>query len=302
MKSLLCRIELDERNQEITAMGNALFPIQAFFNDLDQMPTKEIPWHWHEQIELIYMQQGSANIQVQQDQFILEEHMGLFINTNMLHSISKVQDSCIFYSFVCSPTFICDNPTSLIYLNYVQPLLQSKHIPYIQLCSNHMWQSEAIHHMYSSFELYESAMYGYELLIREHFTHLWYLLVTNHDITHHINAQESSDSKRIKQMINYIHTSYKNSISLACISQSANISTREALRCFHNTLHCSPITFLLQHRVASATILLQNTNLTITEIAQSCGFENSSYFTRVFKRFMGLTPTYYRSQHKSSDL
>lgn len=53
--------------------------------------------------------------------------------------------------------------------------------------------------------------------------------------------------------------------------------------------------FIRSRRIAKACVLLRETNLAISEIYVKCGIESANYFSRVFKKEMGMTPTAYRN-------
>ncbi len=56
--------------------------------------------------------------------------------------------------------------------------------------------------------------------------------------------------------------------------------------------------YLLDQRIRNAQILLETSDLTITEIAHSLGYENPMYFSRVFHKAKGLSPTKYRKTYR----
>ena len=53
------------------------------------------------------------------------------------------------------------------------------------------------------------------------------------------------------------------------------------------------MTYITKYRISTALSLLQNTALSVTEIALSTGFNSSSYFSKVFREYMGITPLQY---------
>ena len=61
-----------------------------------------------------------------------------------------------------------------------------------------------------------------------------------------------------------------------------------------NYYNISPFEYLNYIRIIHASKLLKSTKKLITDIASECGFDNISYFNRVFKRIMGITPNAYR--------
>ena len=59
--------------------------------------------------------------------------------------------------------------------------------------------------------------------------------------------------------------------------------------------------FIRSRRILKAVQLLKNTELPISEIYIKCGFESANYFTRVFHKQMGMTPTQYRKQENNNN-
>ena len=60
----------------------------------------------------------------------------------------------------------------------------------------------------------------------------------------------------------------------------------------------TPVTYINKLRLSKAKTLLANTNLSIEQISLKCGFNEYSYFTRLFKKQFGQTPTNYREENK----
>lgn len=106
---------------------------------------------------------------------------------------------------------------------------------------------------------------------------------------------ESVVSVRIKLMLDFIHLRYADHIGPGSIADAAHISEREAFRIFGRTIGMTPVAYMLKHRISVAARLLAETGLTVTEVALSTGFNTPSYFTKVFKQRMRLTPSQYRN-------
>ena len=136
--------------------------------------------------------------------------------------------------------------------------------------------------------------------IREQLSYICYYITEN--CQSEINAPSSYnfiEYQRTKQLLEYIHTQYNQPISLKSLALFANISERECFRCFQKILHTTPMTYITKYRISTALSLLQNTTLSITEIALSVGFNSSSYFSKIFREYMGSTPLQYRKNLSS---
>lgn len=74
-------------------------------------------------------------------------------------------------------------------------------------------------------------------------------------------------------------------------------TSREYLcRIFNEITSVSPVVYLNHYRIQQSTFLLLDKSMSISDIAFSCGFHNSSYFNKLFKRYMGCTPTEFRER------
>ena len=291
----LCRVKLNERRKQIIDMGSNAFPIQAYDNDFEQMAGKEVPWHWHKDLEVIYIAKGNLILYIQDEMIPLHQEESVFINANVLHAVKKHSQNCIAYSFVFSTKLISNNEHDLYENQYVTPLVTSTNIPYIKFTNTIPWHKEASVCILQAFKQYEEGSYGYEFLVKEQFLHLWYLMVYHFQNKIQDTPKETMDASRIKLMLDYIHTQFQDTITLQQIAQSANISNREAIRCFQKMLKDTPISYVMKYRIHQAIHYLVDTDLSITEISSLCGFENPSYFTKIFKRIMKVTPKSYRS-------
>jgi signal transduction histidine kinase/DNA-binding LacI/PurR family transcriptional regulator/CheY-like chemotaxis protein len=99
----------------------------------------------------------------------------------------------------------------------------------------------------------------------------------------------------------YIHTNYNESISRGDVASYVGLSERHLTRCFHQAVGITPITYLNRYRVKQAKAMLDVGDRGITEVAMDVGFSSSSYFTRVFREQVGVSPRAYL-QSRCADL
>ncbi len=78
---------------------------------------------------------------------------------------------------------------------------------------------------------------------------------------------------------------------------SAGISRSEAGRCFKKYYACPPMSYVTLYRIKYAQELLSKTSLSVCEIAARCGFKDSSYFIKVFRKYLSRTPSEYRNEY-----
>lgn len=100
---------------------------------------------------------------------------------------------------------------------------------------------------------------------------------------------------RIKR---YIDSNYAEEISLDSLAEKAHLSKYYLVHTFAKYYDMSPINYLNEVRLRASKELLETTDLSISQVAESTGFSSQSYFSQSFRRSCGLTPSDYRVQTK----
>ena len=103
-----------------------------------------------------------------------------------------------------------------------------------------------------------------------------------------------SDSKLLL-VTDYINDNIASEIKLSDLANLAGISQYHFSRLFKKSLGISPNKYVIKQRVERAKSLLKNPELSVTDIALSCGFNSHSHFGKYFRQFTGFTPKQYRA-------
>lgn len=298
-----CKLLIAANRQELEVHGTPMFPCARYYSDLDQFINKEIPWHWHEEIELIVIQRGSMRIQLNDTCFILNKGEGIFINSNILHGIFVNGPSgCCIDSFVFHTNLISGSIESIYEQRYIRPLTHCKTLFGMPFKLSTTWHTQVLQCINEAFVAYDSNDFAFELLVREKLSHIWFLILKHHQpLLANPSDCESQDTIRIKKMLNFIHEHFAESLDVSQIAKSVSLSERECLRCFQKTIGVAPIQYLLKYRISVAARLLTTSDLPITTICDDTGFDSPSYFSKLFKRWMGCTPTSYRKDASTID-
>ncbi|WP_312645221.1 AraC family transcriptional regulator [Hydrogenoanaerobacterium sp.] len=111
------------------------------------------------------------------------------------------------------------------------------------------------------------------------------------------NAKYSSSSAvYVENALKFIRYNYSNKIDICDIAKNIGVSRSHLYRIFVRHLSMSPNEYLAKFRINEACALLRNSSLSIGEIANSVGFDDQLYFSRVFKKYKGVAPSRYVSQ------
>ncbi len=104
-----------------------------------------------------------------------------------------------------------------------------------------------------------------------------------------------SDAQRlVRKVMAYIHEHYDQTVNRHELANNAGVSERHLNRCFLQETGMTPLTYLNRYRIQRARELLEQGQLSITEIMGRVGFSESSHFTRVFRREVGIIPSAYK--------
>ena len=103
-------------------------------------------------------------------------------------------------------------------------------------------------------------------------------------------------TEQLKRVIGYIESNYREEITLADLAAAAGLSDKYLCRIFSQITGKSPMEYLNEYRVDRACMLLSDTDSQLLDVAYSCGFNDQSYFIKIFKRYKGVTPGKYRCE------
>ena len=139
--------------------------------------------------------------------------------------------------------------------------------------------------------------FGYELQLKGLLCLIWHGLIRAiQNPLQNTLAEPTLDEQRIKIAVQFILEHYKSKITLGDIASSIHISKSECCRSFQRILKMSPIEFVLQTRVYEAAKLLSLQKKSISDVALNVGFNDISYFGKVFRQQFGCSPSDYRNK------
>ncbi len=98
----------------------------------------------------------------------------------------------------------------------------------------------------------------------------------------------------IQKAAEYIRQNYRNKLTIDDIAQEVYLSPCYVSRIFKQSLGCTLMEYLTQVRVEEAKTMLKNPRYNVMQAAEESGFEDAGYFTRVFKKLEGITPSSFK--------
>lgn len=259
-----------------------------------------VPWHWHEELELGYIEKGTSIIRTLTQEYTIHQGDGFFINANVVDTKlnGNPGKTSIEINHIFHPIFIGGHFGSLIASKYLNPVLQNQKIS-VHIIRRGSREADAVLDNLVLLKAKNSNK-NQEIAIRNLLSETWLMLLD--EIEKHFVLPDIPDTEKqnhVKNMLSYIHRNYSEKITLAEISREASVSTREANRIFQKTIRQTPFEYLMHYRLEQVRELLEKTDLSITEISYRCGFTDSAYMGKQFRKIFGETPGEYRRKVKN---
>ena len=140
---------------------------------------------------------------------------------------------------------------------------------------------------------------GYRAMVTSLIQELIILLIRNYT---GINETRPGFDHGIIMLFNHVKQNYRSSLSMADLTSVSGMSESNVLRVFKKYQGCSPFQYISRLRLESACEVLIQTDKSITDIALDFGYNDSNYFTRIFRKHKGLSPREYRIKYLKETL
>lgn len=278
---------LDYNEQRQHRTGD--FPL-AYYPVDERHERYRMPMHWHREAELIRVSQGRLTLYVDNQSVELRAGDVMLIGEGVIHGGEP--EGCEYGCIVFDPALLTREDACKRAMKRV--LGQS-----ICLRGEELSADPAL--LRSAEALYDSvsqdiegnalrvmgALFGFfgQLAARQ-----------GDDARVDIAApQFRQKAEQLKPALEYIETHYGQSITLEALARLTGLSPKYFCRFFRAIVHRSPIDYVNYYRIECASHFLTTTDMTVAEIAQHCGYNDSSFFIKQFRKYKGTTPRHYRA-------
>lgn len=286
---------IDLMLKEIKEHGSSEFAINAYEVVHNFGFTQILACHWHEECEIIYISKGSSVFRIGDETIEAKAGQVIFVNSNELHSsYCENPSGCTYIALVFHMSFLNSNNYDLIQTQYINPLLFKQFLFPVALNENHPVTQEAHSLVQYTIRSLMEKKHGYELSVKGGIYLLLSLLFQNCLMIERqleTNHYKGDRSDLIKKILQYITENYAETIYIDDLANFVNMSRYHFCRFFKKYIGMTPIEYLNLIRINDAYKLLLTTNITVTEAALQTGFENLSYFTKIFKKYKGISPS-----------
>jgi AraC family L-rhamnose operon transcriptional activator RhaR/AraC family L-rhamnose operon regulatory protein RhaS len=263
-----------------------------------------MPIHYHVDFsELVIVLSGTADHLVNSEKYLIKKGDVFVINKNTFHGYENAHDFKI-CNIMYKPKDLILSAKDLKELKgynalfIIEPTL-AREVEFKSRLQLSLSEFDEIKELILDMvEEYENKNKGYKTIVYSSFMRLIVLLSRKYDFNDNIFNENLIT---MVSVINYIENNFKEEISLKVLAEKAGLSMRHFNRIFKEHYNTSPINYLIRVRIQHACIVLKKNNYKISEIAYECGFLDSNYFTRQFKKVMGISPKEYRNKINSNE-
>lgn len=250
--------------------------------------------HLHAEFEFLVLEQGSGRLYVDGVGYPIRAGEGAFINAQSIHlGQPDSREPVSFFALVFSPRIFGSSPGDLVTDKYVTPVVhRSLRLPLV--CTPSIpWQAQVLETA-RTLHACKEGEFGGELEVKSLLFHLWGLLCAHGEQT----REEEGSLSQLREVMELMDREYASHLTLADLAATAHMSESHFCRSFSAITHSTPFVYLQQVRIQKSCQYLLNTDLSISRIAVSCGFNDLSYYARCFRRLLGLTPSQYRKNNR----
>lgn len=271
--------------KEHREQGTFNFPI-AFYHQTPHSPRYYMTYHWHHHHEIIHVLSGTFHLTL--DGETTSYHAGdiIFIMDGSLHGGNPDDHDCVYDCIVFDLQILMKDNHACS--KTIQDIMNHKIIIHtlISECA------PVISHIVSQLTAALSAKKtGYEFMTQGYLYQLLGVILEGHFYEEHTNDMAmTSQLKPLKSVLAYISENYSNNITLNSLAKMAGMNPKYFCRYFRNMTKHTPIDYLNYYRIECACEMLSTKDISIKEAAISCGFNDTSYFIKIFHKYKGITP------------
>lgn len=270
-------IELKENRPH----GTKEYPYTQYFIR-DAKKAFHIPVHWHDELEIIYVKKGHLTICIQEEWFKGSAGQLFFVNPGELHFMESEDLSVEYYTILFPMEFIAFSSEDIIEQ-------KKRRFPATIIKSGVEEKVERL--VEQLITTNDTKELGYEF-----HTRILLLQIMEQFLTEQLFLSVSVGNSVTfqREIISYIKEHYDEKITLQMLAEEFHLSEKYISEYFKDHFAIGFMQYVGHLRMTKAKHLLLDTDLSITEVALSCGFNSVNLFIRKFKELYQMTPLQYR--------
>jgi AraC-like DNA-binding protein/mannose-6-phosphate isomerase-like protein (cupin superfamily) len=287
--------------REKTDLRNSTYPLNVFHNRCPHARQGSVVLflHWHEHFEIIVMKAGRAVFHIDGKSYEAEPGDVLIVPAGGLHAGYSAIDGSVEYFAIVFNAALLQNQAAHdpAHTQFVAPYLEGTvRFPVKLGCSDdsHAICVSLLERAISEFKTKDRA---YELAVKSYLYLLFALLARRYlpeALPRKTPAVSSRYTDRFKTLLHHLGAHYAEPITVEQAAKLVNLNPFHFCKTFKKATGATFVEYMNRLRMDEAERLLEETDLTVTEIAGRVGCGNANYFTKRFKQIKGIAPSQLR--------
>ncbi|MCI5611959.1 MAG: AraC family transcriptional regulator [Roseburia sp.] len=251
----------------------------------------QIPVHWHDELEIIYVKSGFLTVNISGENYIGKPGDAFVVSPGNLHFMGSQTGTVDYFTFLFPLKYIAFRTDDMLYDKLIEPLNSGHLMISPEIKDTVKEQCEQLAGVYAAeIDESESKITGQirkKIILLQFIHELWKKgFIVENDTTGRNTVE--------KEMVSYIQQNYTGKILLREFGEQFHLSEKYISRYFKEHFHITLSQYVTYLRLEHAKQMLQETDISVTEVAMQSGYQNISYFIRSFKKTYGVSPLKYR--------
>ena len=251
----------------------------------------QIPVHWHDELEIIYVKSGFLTVNISGENYIGKPGDAFVVSPGNLHFMGSQTGTVDYFTFLFPLKYIAFRTDDMLDDKLIEPLNSGHLMISPEIKDTVKEQCEQLAGVYAAeIDESESKITGQikkKIILLQFIHELWKKgFIVENDTTGRNTVE--------KEMVSYIQQNYTGKILLREFGEQFHLSEKYISRYFKDHFHITLSQYVTYLRLEHAKQMLQETDISVTEVAMQSGYQNISYFIRSFKKMYGVSPLKYR--------
>ena len=251
----------------------------------------QIPVHWHDELEIIYVKSGFLTVNISGENYIGKPGDAFVVSPGNLHFMGSQTGTVDYFTFLFPLKYIAFRSDDMLDDKLIEPLNSGHLMISPEIKDTVKEQCEQLAGVYAAeIDKSESKITSQirkKIILLQFINELWKKgFIVENDTTGRNTVE--------KEMVSYIQQNYTGKILLREFGEQFHLSEKYISRYFKEHFHITLSQYVTYLRLEHAKQMLQETDISVTEVAMQSGYQNISYFIRSFKKTYGVSPLKYR--------
>ena len=288
-----------ENYEEKKTHGEEAFPYITYLCTIP-LDFTSVPTHWHNEYEIIYVKKGQGTVSLDLEYYDVKAGDIVLIVPGQLHSIEqKANESMEYENIIFGADVIASKHNDYCYNNFFSSLTKrTLHYPTIFNPSTCAYYKDIARCIDNADEICKTFPHGYQLAIKSYLFQMFFVIFTNLPKDNTPTKKRKSLDK-MKLIVKYVENNYADNITIEDMANLCDFSQSHFMKFFKNNMEVSFIEYLNNYRLTMASRLLISSSSSIIAISMESGFDNLSYFNRLFKKKYDMTPSEFRRLYQT---